>query len=613
MRKLRNKTVSALAVSFMLASCSLSPEPMTLNTSDKRAMDDTGFIKYHPEPINGPVSIYEAMARAMKYNLDNRLKILESIIANDRLDLSHYEFFPEIVARLGYRYRDPESISSSRNIATGGLETQPSTSQDKDRRIAELDLSYGVLDVALAYYGVQQAGDEYLITIERQRKMIHNIIKDVRYAYWRTYVAQRMKRHFRNILYQMDEAIRVADQIRRKELKPAKEVFEYQKDLLEIYRQVKVLMRDMDEAHIELGSLMGLKPGTTYKVVQPKKLKTDFLKQFKMDVDILERMALGLRPELREEDYRARIAEVEIDKTIVGALPDATIDFYPKYDSNDFYFHNDWYELSANLVQDLVKIVTAPKEVTTAQRGKAIAVARRHALTTAILAQVNIAYLRYMHAGEEFQLNRRITGVARSAYKHTRAEYKNEKATKLELLHSKAEKILAEMRCMLAYAEWQNSVGQLLLSVGFDPLPVVNTGRTVAELTGDVENFVQVKYADELDHFKDHYGKAQVMTKMTKSISGTAAKPAAKKKKVEVVDEAVKAKAAAKLKKAREALKASRASAAKASKVKQNDAPLKTKNTSARKNLKASDALAKESQLKLQKAREALRASRAAK
>ena len=49
-----------------------------------------------------------------------------------------------------------------------------------------------MLDFGVAYYRTQQKADQMLMAEERRRKVIQNVLQDVRNAYWRALGAQRL-------------------------------------------------------------------------------------------------------------------------------------------------------------------------------------------------------------------------------------------------------------------------------------------------------------------------------------------------------------------------------------------------------------------------------------
>lgn len=54
------------------------------------------------EPLNGPLTLHQAMARAVKYNLEGRLKIMEEALAKRQLDLASFDMLPRMALSAGY-------------------------------------------------------------------------------------------------------------------------------------------------------------------------------------------------------------------------------------------------------------------------------------------------------------------------------------------------------------------------------------------------------------------------------------------------------------------------------------------------------------------------------
>src|SRR6185437_1090717 len=90
------------------------------------------------DPVTRPVSLSEAMARAIKYNLDNRLKLMEEAVARRQLDLASYDLLPRLTIAAGYTDRNNVLASSSENVFTDTQSLVPSTSSDKALRNADL-------------------------------------------------------------------------------------------------------------------------------------------------------------------------------------------------------------------------------------------------------------------------------------------------------------------------------------------------------------------------------------------------------------------------------------------------------------------------------------------
>ncbi len=95
-----------------LNSCAIKPIPLTTDEVHSRAKEDRAVLTKDQEPISGPIDLYEAMAWALKYNLDARVELMHKMLAQTQLDLSHYAILPRLAANAGF---------DGRNNFTGGV------------------------------------------------------------------------------------------------------------------------------------------------------------------------------------------------------------------------------------------------------------------------------------------------------------------------------------------------------------------------------------------------------------------------------------------------------------------------------------------------------------
>ena len=61
------------------------------------------------EPITAPLTFHEAAARALKYNLDYRLKLMENALADGLHAVSRWDMMPRLLVGAGYVTRDNDS------------------------------------------------------------------------------------------------------------------------------------------------------------------------------------------------------------------------------------------------------------------------------------------------------------------------------------------------------------------------------------------------------------------------------------------------------------------------------------------------------------------------
>jgi hypothetical protein len=75
---------SAISCAVLLSACSaLEPKPYNEAQTRQRIMADQARMYQQQEPVSAPLTFYDAAARALKYNLDYRLKLMESALAAD--------------------------------------------------------------------------------------------------------------------------------------------------------------------------------------------------------------------------------------------------------------------------------------------------------------------------------------------------------------------------------------------------------------------------------------------------------------------------------------------------------------------------------------------------
>jgi outer membrane protein TolC len=186
------QAVLALTIAALVTGCTLVPTPYKPDQFAHYGNANVAMVAAHQEPLDKPIDLYEAMARALKYNLNYQVEMRQTSLRAAELNLAHYSLLPNAVASSGYLARNNDQASSSFNLSTGAPNFAASTSQDKRSLTADLTFSWNILDFGLSYVRANQAADRVLIGEEMQRKVKHKLLEDVRTAYWRAYSYERL-------------------------------------------------------------------------------------------------------------------------------------------------------------------------------------------------------------------------------------------------------------------------------------------------------------------------------------------------------------------------------------------------------------------------------------
>ncbi|WP_200371966.1 TolC family protein [Rhodovibrio salinarum] len=442
---------------------------MTGSETQARIESDLQVMFSEQEPIDGPLTLYEAMARAVMYNLDHRVEVMNEAVSQNQLNLSRYDLLPQLVAEAGYRSRSNVDASSSENIETGQESLVPSTSQERDSFTADLNLSWNILDFGVSYFTAQQQADRAMIAYERRRKVLHGIIQDVRTSYWRAVAAQRLQDRVGPLLERVEQARSDSERIEQLRLDSPLNALNYQRTVLDAKRQLQTLRQELALAKIELATLMNLPPDQDFTLAMPE--EDVVMGALALEPAELEELALAYRPELREEDYQSRVSAAETRKALVRFLPGLEVFSGLHYDSNDFLVNNNWADYGVRVSWNLLNLLSAPARLERAESREELVIARRQALSMAVLTQLYVSYRGYRMAEEVYSTNQEVADVEERILEQLRSSQQTATGGELAVIRGELNALVAQLRRDLAFARAQNALGQIYVTVGADPLP----------------------------------------------------------------------------------------------------------------------------------------------
>lgn len=459
-------TVSVLALA--VTGCAVTSQPIDRSVSEQRARQDMASMFKDQEPLNGPLTLHEAMARAVKYNLEARLKVMEEALAKRQVDLASFDMLPRMAMEAGYAGRSNVSASSSQSVLTNTQSLEPSTSQDRDRGVADLTMVWNVLDFGVSYVSAKQQADQRLIVQERRRKVVHTIIQDVRSAYWRAVAAERLLKQIDSLMARVDDARTSSQRMSSERIGDPVQSLSYQRALIEATRQLEEQRRALSLAKTELAALINLPLNTDITLAADDSYQVP---ELKVDLTRLEEEALASRPELREQDYQARISAAETRKAMLRLLPGLEFSAGGHYDSNSFLVNQSWADYGVKVTWNLFNAISAPTAIKVAKAGESVAAARRQAMSMAVLAQLYVANANYHEAQRQFQTSQQLAELDGQIAEQLRNRYKTQSIGELDLIQGELNTLQAQLKRDLAYAELRNAYAQLFVSAGVDLLP----------------------------------------------------------------------------------------------------------------------------------------------
>ncbi|MBV7536925.1 TolC family protein [Duganella sp. sic0402] len=488
------KTLGLAAVSLLvLSGCStLNVENAKLTLPEVRAtlQEDKAALTKDVEPLAGPLTLDNAIARAIKYNADRRFRAMEEAVALGTFEAGKFDMLPKLVASAGYRDRNNDLVTRSVDSVTGAPSlANPYISSSREVLTTEVGISWSLLDFGQSYYAAQQNADRVLIASERHRKALNNLVQDVRSAYWRVVAAQKLLPQLRQTIADSEAALKDARQAEDDRIRSPLEPLRYQRQLLENLRLLETIEQELSTGKIELATLANLPLTADYTVVEPSsELSTVWLEQ---PVDRLEEYALLRNPDLREGIYNARIAQQETRRALLKIFPGLSFNYGVKHSNDDYLIHQNWNEAGAQISFNLLGLLSAPAQMRLADAGVSLANQRRMATQMAVLSQLHIARLQYANTARQYQRADAIAGVDTRIANHITNQAEAQKQSALDRISQQSTAVLSQLRRYQALSNAQAAASRLQATLGMEPAITGSSSMPLEQLTSAVGQSLQ--------------------------------------------------------------------------------------------------------------------------
>ena len=173
------RVVVSLAITLLaLGGCTLVPHPLTDAERLAEADGDRAEMYGKQDPLRHPLTLHEAFARALKYNLDGRVKLVEEALAVDDLDSSRLR---SAAQGLHQRRRHlAQQRSCEFGPVAGDLGCGDLAALDLHRperfRLRPAGKSWNILGFRCALFCRASRPDRVLIGHEERRKVIRDAV-----------------------------------------------------------------------------------------------------------------------------------------------------------------------------------------------------------------------------------------------------------------------------------------------------------------------------------------------------------------------------------------------------------------------------------------------------
>lgn len=476
----------------VVSACARAPEPLQRSEVNRELQSDLDQLGVIVDPLDSPVTLYQAIARAILYNREYKLSAMEAALSQRQYDLAKTNILPALTVSAGYSARDKYAASASTTFTNDDPDPLPaspaySVSQDKNRSTANATFTWNILDFGLSYVRAGQSADRRMIAIERQRKVVHNIVREVTSSYWRAIAADNLLDELGPLLRRVEAALEDSRRIERRRLSSPLEALIYQKELLEIRRTLHTQQRSLMTAKLELAQLMGLLPGQQFTLAKVEYI----IPEIAMNISLMENTALMSRPELMEARYQKRINKSEVRAALLSMMPNLNLTASANTDDSDYQKYNEYTEMGAQVSYNLMSVFSGPANREVAKASVDVAEEQRLAMAMAVVSQVHIANMNFVQSRQDYAVAEEYLDVSKRLTKQTRDAQRVAKFGELEVIRQEASLLLANLRRDIAFAELQNSFGTVYASIGLDVVPSNLNDMSISGLSNAITESLQ--------------------------------------------------------------------------------------------------------------------------
>ena len=498
------KVTIFMSLVLLVGACSQTPEPLIKEQLQLSSKEDYEYLKETSKAAPIEIDLYQAIAIAIKNNRDLRLNLMDSALSQGQMDVVKFDMLPKLSVNAGYKVLREHPTSTSVNMETEGGEENKSAaeisnnptyslSQQTPSNTYDIGFTWNALDFGLSYVRAGQQADKYLISKELERKAIHNLTKEVIYAYWKTLSADELLSEINPLMDRVNTALDDYEYIEELLISSPMDALLYQKELLDVLQILNTQRRALMDSRAQLSKLMGLLPNQEYILVETDKPLTEL----NMTLEEQEEAALFSRPELLEVRYQGKVTAQEARASMLSLLPSLKFNATWTYDSNKYLLNKDNTEYGAVFGANLLNIFQAGNINDVNKINKQIIEEQRLALSMAVLSQVHIANINYAQSLREYSNAKHYLSVAQRINELIANAQKISRFGELEVIREEASLLVSRLRNDIAYAELQYSLGTLYSSVGMTFVP-----DNIAQISDDE---LAVALKDNLNRWTKSY------------------------------------------------------------------------------------------------------------
>ncbi|WP_119344697.1 TolC family protein [Facilibium subflavum] len=513
------KSLPLIILGTILTGCSITPKAV----DDEAQLNNTYKELYQTlnaqQSINHKITLSEAIARTLKYNLDHRVQQAQLMLESGNLKAAYMEMLPALNAEVGYSFRNNELIQ---NLVSNG-QVVPGDQSFTPREI--LTQSYGlewsILDLGLSYTRAQQQANRVMIAEEERRKIVQQLIQEVMTAYWKAWTAQSMLKEVEQFKARAELALERSKKAASKKASTPQVELDYQQVIIKAIRKINQLNSQIIDARANLVRLMNAAPNSKFELTDPGKNLSE-LPDIQPQFEKMDTLALIYRPELRQASYQSEIAKKGIQAAIINMLPGIDFNFGYNVTNNEYMKNQYWWGGNIGASLNLIQTVLAgPYAIKLANEAHSFEQLKQIAATVTVLTQIRVAYMNYLLWQEDAKYATQEANVSTKLYEHSKKLEKVDQGIEQITIRRGIEAIVSQFDRNITLARAHEALSKLYQSIGLDMMPVDARNLPLDQLEDKVKAMLKAQNQGEFNtEINKAYAKVEpVLAKIRQEIA----------------------------------------------------------------------------------------------
>jgi outer membrane protein TolC len=418
------------------------------------------------EPLDGPLDVHHAVARALKYNLSIRTQELTAEIAFAKVRAESSSMLPNVVAESRYYGRNVPSYSRSSSSLNY------STSSDAIGLTRDLTLSFNILDFGLSYIRTEQLADKAEKEREEVRRVATRVVEETRTEFSRTAA-------YEALIAQLDRLHPAVEQMlaesrkasHNNDINPLVSI-NYERDVLNLQRELNQLRVSLAGSAAQFRQVVGIPQSVPIQLRTTSRSKKTPTAGDTPSADIAA--ALMNRHEIRQLLLDMRITEKEVHATILQLLPSISLSRGITQDSSSYLLNANWVSWGAKFAWNLMNLAKLPKDLDVVEAQMRVHRQQIVATAATIAMQVYVAHARVSaHRQSALDANT-LASLQHRMLRQVRAASTVGTVAPQVLVKERLATLLADIRARLAEAELESASAAYATSIGASHVPDVN-------------------------------------------------------------------------------------------------------------------------------------------